>query len=73
MNPSTGNFENPRLMENIQATTFYGFDIDEDGNILNKDANGYVNSGSVKVFDEMGVFQYEFTTGINPNTVIKIK
>lgn len=72
INPATGGFSTPILISDVGTTTFYGIDMDSNGNIYVKDANGYVNSGSVRIFDNNGTFIQEFTVGLNPNKTLKI-
>ena len=68
------------LDETLEATvfidcstyeTFYKMIIDaETGNIYGVDAKGYVNSSVISAYNSAGLYQYEFTAGINANDII---
>lgn len=49
--------------------TPYAMDI-HNGQIYVSDANNYVNSSIVRVYDLNGLFQYEFTAGLNANNFV---
>jgi hypothetical protein len=72
MNPETMVFENVNLISNSEIVTFYGFDIDEQGRIHCRDANGYVNSGKVYTYSLDGQLLFDFQVGLNPNKVVLI-
>lgn len=50
---------------------FYGIHIDaEESQIYCVDANGYVNSATVMAYNLSGTFLFEFTAGLNTNSLI---
>jgi len=51
--------------------TFYGLEYNADLNLIYCfDANGYVNSSTVKCYNTSGIFQYEFTAELNARKII---
>lgn len=72
INPQDGLFTTPELITDLGVTTFYGFDIDEQGKIYIRDANEYVNTGKIRVFNNDGTFLKEFNSGLNPTKTLKI-
>ncbi len=51
--------------------TFYDLEIDASNNLIyTMDANGYVNSSTVRCYDLNGNFQFEFTAGLNATEMV---
>ncbi len=60
-----------RLIDGSGFETFFGIHIDLVKNrIYCVDANGYVNSSTIRVYDLTGTFQFEFQGGLNANNLI---
>lgn len=57
-------FENAQIIDGSNFTTPYTMAINND-RIYLADANGYVNSSTVRVYNMSGTFIHEFTAGLN--------
>lgn len=67
----TESFEEVEVINCAEHTTFYGFHYDEYNNrFYTADANGYVNSSTIRAFDIDGTFLFEFQAGLNATDII---
>lgn len=57
-------FENTKLVDCASYQTMYGIYVNDSG-IFTTDANGYVNSSTIRCYTLSGSFQYQFTAGLN--------
>lgn len=71
LNTATETFDPTKYIDCSEINTFYGLHIDP---VLNRfyitDANSYVNSSTIYVYNKDGVFVQEIKAGLNANTLI---
>jgi YVTN family beta-propeller protein len=64
-------FEGTNVIDASNYETFYGLKYDEAlGLIFCFDAEGYVNSSTIRAYNASGVFQFEFSAEINAKNII---
>ena len=68
-NTSSETFENSQLIDCSSYQTMYGIYVNHAG-IFTSDANGYVNSATIRCYTLAGAYQYEFTAGLNAKKMI---
>lgn len=62
---------NPTLIDNSQFTTLFGVQYRQSNNkIYCLDAMGYTNTGYVRVFSALGIYETSYHVGLNPNSIL---
>lgn len=56
------------LVDCSDYNTLYGIFVNQHG-LFTADANGYVNSSTIRCYDHQGDYQYEFTAGLNSTAI----
>jgi Domain of unknown function (DUF5074) len=62
-------FENVQLIDCSSYQTMYGIYVNDSG-IFTTDANGFVNSSTIRTYTLGGAFQYKYTAGLNANKLV---
>ncbi len=71
MNTLTETIETEKFIDASDIETFYGIHVNPAQNrLFLMDANGYVNSSTVHVYDLQGDFKFSFTAGLNATDLI---
>ena len=69
--PSSETVVQSDFIDMNQFTTLYGLYYDSiNEKIVATDAMNYTNSGYVKVFNNLGVFEKSYHVGLNPNSIV---
>ena len=64
-------FSSNMLIDCSAFQTFYNIQINSENQLIYlTDANGYVNSSTIRCYNFNGVYQYEFTSGLNTGKLI---
>lgn len=61
-------FENVKYIECGSYSDFYGIEVNQNG-IFTADANGFVNSSTIRCYTLQGGLQYTFTAGLNATDI----
>ena len=71
LNTQTETIDNSILIDCSNFQNLYKIEIDVNNSLIYlTDANGYVNSSTVKCYDLNGNFKYEFTSGLNTGKLL---
>lgn len=60
----------PDVLFNVDFTSLYGLNVDNEGNIYLCDAHDFVQNGSLSKYNEFGEFEYSITSGVSPNSAV---
>lgn len=58
------------IIDATEIATLYGIYVDDNDNLICLDAQGFTNSGFLKIFDMNGVLKKSFEVGLNPNHLL---
>lgn len=70
-NPASDQLENPAYLHLSNVQTFYGLYYNAtQQKIYVKDAQGYTNTGYIRVYSEAGNYINSYHVGLNPNSIL---